>query len=62
MRLQSGALTLLSTQPAAGYEVTEVRTEPQRVEVRFHNGDRETRIRVEVQDGQMRPDIRETGG
>lgn len=62
VRLQAGTLSLLSTQPAAGYAVTETRTEADRVEVRFHDGDRETRIRVELVGGAMQPDIRESGG
>ncbi len=59
MRLQNGTLTLLSTNPAAGFSIDETRTEPTRVEVRLRSSSHSTKIRVDVVGGQMSPTVEE---
>jgi cytoskeletal protein RodZ len=59
IRFANGRLTLVSYTPSAGY-TTEVHTNtPTDIELRFSNGGSESRIRVRVQDGQLRPEITE---
>ena len=59
IRFANGRLTLVSYTASAGY-TTEVHTNtPTDIELRFSNGGSESRIRVRVQDGQLRPEITE---
>jgi hypothetical protein len=57
VQLADGAVSLVSSSPAAGY-TTEVHDNgPTRVEVRFSNGTIEWRIRVDVVNGALQPEI-----
>jgi cytoskeletal protein RodZ len=58
--LANGALTLDSYPPTAGYQAEVHNQDPDDVEVRFSNGDNESRIRVRVQNGTMQPEIDES--
>jgi len=59
IRFAAGKLTLVSYAPTAGY-TSDVRTNaPDEIEIRFSNGNGESRIRVRVQDGVLRPEITE---
>src|SRR5262249_47104140 len=57
VRLEKGALTLVSTQPARGFGEDRRDTGPARVEVRFRDAGTEWRIRVEAVDGRAVPEI-----
>ena len=52
-----GALTLDATKPAAGYQADVHTNKPDDVEVRFSNGTRESRIRIRIENGQVRTEI-----
>lgn len=59
IRFANGALTLASYTAAAGY-TPEVHTNTATdIEIRFSNGSAESRIRVRVDNGQLRPEITE---
>jgi hypothetical protein len=57
VRFTNGSLALVSYTPAAGYTAEVHDNEPGRVEVRFSDGDHESRIRLQVDKGQLVPDI-----
>jgi hypothetical protein len=57
VRLADGAVSLVSTQPAAGFSQETDDLGPSRVEVRFDDGSTEWRIRVDVVNGQLQPEI-----
>jgi hypothetical protein len=57
VRLSGGAASLVSSSPAAGFSAEVHDNGPTRVEVRFSNGDTEWRIRVDVQNGQLVPEV-----
>jgi hypothetical protein len=52
-----GQVSLMSNTPAAGYTAEIHDNGPTRVEVRFANGQREWRIRIDVVNGQLVPEI-----
>jgi hypothetical protein len=52
-----GAVSLVSSAPAAGYSAEVHDNGPTRVEVRFSNGSTEWRIRVDVVNGALQPEI-----
>ena len=52
VKLENGALSIVSTQAAAGYSEERHDTGPDRVEVRFTNDKGEWRIRVDLVNGQ----------
>lgn len=57
VHLANGAASLVSDTPAAGYGAEVHDNGPARVEVRFSNGATEWRIRVDVTDGRLVPEI-----
>ena len=57
IRFANGKLTLVSYTAAAGYTPEVHTNKPDDIEVRFSNGNAESRIRVRVQDGQVEPEI-----
>ena len=57
VKLENGALSILSSQAAAGYSKELHDTGPDRVEVRFTNDKGEWRIRVDLVNGAMVPEI-----
>jgi hypothetical protein len=57
IQFADGALSLVSTQPAAGFSESLDDVGPSRVEVRFNNGQTEWRIRVDIVNGQPSPQI-----
>jgi hypothetical protein len=57
VKLENGALSIVSTQAAAGYSEERHDVGPDRVEVRFTNSDGEWRIRVDLANGTMVPEI-----
>ena len=57
VRFTNGALSIVSTAPAAGFTEERHDTGPDRVEVRFSDGDVEWRVRVDVVDGRPVEDI-----
>ncbi len=59
VRLQNGTMTVLAMNAAAGYEAQDILEEPTRVEVRFRSATHSTRIRIDVVNGSMAPDIEE---
>lgn len=56
----NGALTLDSSMPAAGYQTDVHKQDPDDVEVRFSNANRESRIRIRVQSGAVQKEITES--
>ena len=59
IRFANGRLTLVSHSASPGY-TTEVHTnKPDDIELRFSNGTAESRIRIQVDNGQLRPEITE---
>jgi hypothetical protein len=59
IRFANGRLTLVSRTAAPGFTAEVHKQDPQDVEVRFDNGSHESRIRVRVENGQLRPEISE---
>jgi len=59
VRLQNGTLSLVKADPSPGFEITEQRDEPDRVDVRFRSDTHSTRIRVLIADGRMSPIVEE---
>jgi hypothetical protein len=57
--VQGDALTLSAATPAAGFAADVRHSGPDKVEVRFERGDRETRIELEVEGGRLREDVRD---
>jgi hypothetical protein len=57
VRLADGQVSLVSSSPAAGYTAEVHDNGPTRVEVRFSNGETEWRIRVDVANGVLQPEI-----
>jgi hypothetical protein len=57
VKLENGALSIVSTQAAAGYSEERHDTGPDRVEVRFTNDTGEWRVRVDLVNGAMVPEI-----
>ena len=55
----NGRLTLVSYAPAAGYQPDLRTNTSSEIEIRFSNGKHESRIRIRVQDGALRPEISE---
>ena len=55
-----GALTLDSYAASAGYQADVHNQDPDDVEVRFSNGNRESRIRIRVQNGAVQQEITES--
>jgi len=53
----NGAITLASSAPAAGFTQEVHDNGPTRVEVRFDNGQTEWRVRVDLVNGQLVPDV-----
>ena len=62
IRFADGALSLLSTRPAAGFSEDRRDTGPTGVEVRFDDGQTEWQIRVDMVDGQLAVEITHDGG
>ncbi|HEX5615135.1 MAG TPA: hypothetical protein VFZ83_08265 [Acidimicrobiia bacterium] len=63
VRLEGGTLTLIAATPNADYTAEIVDERADRVEVRFtsDDGDRESRIRVRIEDGRIVDDIENSG-
>ena len=61
VHLADGQASLVSSSAAAGYTAEGHDNGPTRVEVRFSNGTTEWRIRVDVVNGQLVPDITQHG-
>jgi hypothetical protein len=59
IRFANGRLTLVSSVPAPGFAAEVHNRDPDDVEVRFDNGDHESRIRVRVVNGRLTPEISE---
>ena len=59
VRMANGALTLVTSNPAGGFTIESSDSTTTRVEVRFTNGDHESRIRVDLVAGAMQPRIEE---
>ena len=59
IRFAAGRLTLVSRVAAPGYSVDLRTNTPSEIEVRFSNGQSESRIRVRVKDGALEPEISE---
>jgi hypothetical protein len=59
IRFANGRLTLTKTSPAPGYTTDVHKQTADDVEVRFDNGSHESRIRVRVENGLLRPEISE---
>jgi hypothetical protein len=57
VQLVDGQVLLVSSSPAAGFAAAVHDNGPTRVEVRFNNGQTEWRIRVDVVNGQLVPEI-----
>jgi hypothetical protein len=57
VRFTNGSLALVSYTSASGYTAEVHDNEPDRVEVRFSDGDHESRIRLQVDNGQIVPEI-----
>jgi hypothetical protein len=57
VRLSGGALSLVSSAPTAGYTAQVQDDGPTRVEVRFDDGPTEWRIRVDLVNGTLVPEI-----
>lgn len=53
VRLQNGALSLVSATPAAGFTIDSSTNRADRVEVRFRNDDHDSRIRIDLVAGLM---------
>lgn len=53
VRLQNGALSLVSATPAAGFTIDSSTSRADRVEVRFRNDDHDSRIRIDLVAGLM---------
>jgi len=59
VKLHNGALSLVSTNPAAGFAIDSVTNRADRVEVRFRSADHDSRIRIDLVGGAMVPEITE---
>jgi len=59
IRFANGRLTLVSSAPSPGFTSEVHKQDPDDVEVRFENGSHESRIRVRVTNGQLRPEVSE---
>ena len=59
VKLQNGALSLVSTNPTAGFEIDSSTSRADRVEVRFRSNDHDSRIRIDLVGGAMVPQIEE---
>ncbi len=59
VRLANGALTLITSNPAGGFTIESSDTSATRVEVRFTDGNHDSRIRVDLVAGAMQPRIDE---
>ena len=62
VRLLDGQASLVSSSPSPGFSAEVSDNGPTRVEVRFSNGQTEWRIRVDVVNGELVPDISQHGG
>ncbi len=60
VRLQDGSLTLIAYTPTGGYSVMVQHSNGDRVEVRFESSTHRTRIRIDLADNSMVPQIEET--
>ena len=58
----NGVVSLVTSTPTAGYTASLHDNGPSRVEVRFNNGSGEWRIRVDVVNGALVPEITHSGG
>src|SRR5262249_55116467 len=61
VHFEKGQVALVSSSPAPGYTASTQDNGPTRVEVRFSAGSTEWRIRVDVDNGQLVPDISSHG-
>jgi len=59
VRLANGVLTLITSNPAGGFSIESSDTSATRVEVRFTDGNHDSRIRVDLVAGAMQPRIDE---
>ena len=59
VKLQNGALSLVSSTPTAGFSIDSVTDRADRVEVRFRSDDHDSRIRIDLVGGAMVPEITE---
>ena len=59
VRLANGALTLVTSNPAGGFTIESSDSTATRVEVRFTDGNHDSRIRVDLVAGTMQPRIDE---
>jgi hypothetical protein len=57
VKIANGALSIVTTEPAPGYAAESHDTGPDRVEIRFKNGDTEWRIRVELSNGEPTAEV-----
>jgi hypothetical protein len=57
VRIQDTRVTLVSSSPATGYAQDVRSAGPDEVEVRFSNGQHESRVRVLFENGQLREDV-----
>lgn len=60
VRQQDGSLSLVSYTSVAGYTVDIQHSQGDRVEVRFESSSHRTRIRIDLENGSMSPEIEET--
>ena len=60
-RVNAGALVLVGATPTGGYAITEQRTAPDEIEVRFEGPSGRTRIRVRLDNGRPSGEVQEEG-
>ncbi|MFM2071801.1 MAG: hypothetical protein RLZZ623_2064 [Actinomycetota bacterium] len=61
VRLEGGAITLVSTNPVSGFRISREHHEPDRITVTFRSSDAESKIEVLLIDGAMVPTIENDG-
>jgi hypothetical protein len=61
VRVDAGALVLVNAAPTTGYVISEQRTTPDEIEVRFAGANSGTRIRVRLDHGQVTGEVQESG-
>lgn len=59
IRLDNGQLSVVSTSPNSGYSVTIEKGGPSEIEIRFEGGSHESKIKVEIENGQMKVRVEE---
>ena len=59
--MDAGALVLVNAAPTTGFVISEQRTAPDEIEVRFEGPGARTRIRVRLDHGQASGEVQESG-